>query len=52
VFNIERPAGANAPSGVKALTEATDAFLEELVQWTAQNARAGAEAAKPQALKP
>jgi cholesterol transport system auxiliary component len=53
VFNIERPAGANAPSAVKALTEATDAFLDELVQWTAQNARAGAEERKSvQAVKP
>jgi cholesterol transport system auxiliary component len=53
VFNIERPAGANAPSAVKALTEATDAFLEELVQWTAQNARAGGEEQKSaKAAKP
>lgn len=43
VFEVERPAGANAPGAVKALSEATDVFLEELVQWTARNARGGAE---------
>ena len=46
VFEVERPAGANAPAAVKALSEATDAFLEELVQWTARSARAGAEEQK------
>ena len=43
VFDVERPAAPNAPGAVKALTEATDAFLEELVKWTAQSARAGGE---------
>jgi cholesterol transport system auxiliary component len=50
-FNIERPSAPNAPGAVKALTEATDAFLEDLVKWTAQNARSPndkqAEGAKP-----
>lgn len=40
VFDLERPASPNAPGAVKALTEATDAFLEELVNWTTQAARA------------
>jgi len=35
-------AAPNAAGAVKALTEATDAFLEELVKWTAQTARAPA----------
>ena len=46
VFEVDRPAVANAPGAVKALTEATDAFLEELVQWTARNARGGEEQQK------
>jgi cholesterol transport system auxiliary component len=50
-FNIERPSAPNAPGAVKALTEATDAFLEDLVKWTAQNARSPndkqAEGTKP-----
>ena len=36
VFEIERPAPGNAPGAVKALTEATDAFIEELVKWAAE----------------
>ena len=40
VFDVERPAAPNAPGAVKSLTEATDAFLEEVVKWTAQSARA------------
>jgi cholesterol transport system auxiliary component len=43
VFDIERPAAPNAPGAVKALTEATDAFLEELVKWTAQSTRGRGE---------
>jgi cholesterol transport system auxiliary component len=39
VFEVERPAEPNAQGAVKALTEATHAFLEELVKWTAENAR-------------
>ena len=38
VFETERPAEPNAPGAVKALSEATDAFMEELVKWTAENA--------------
>ena len=39
VFEIERAAAPNAAGAVKALTEATHAFLEELVSWTAENTR-------------
>ena len=39
VFEIERPAPGNAPGAVKALTEATDAFIEECVKWAANNAK-------------
>jgi cholesterol transport system auxiliary component len=39
VFDYERPAAANASGAVKALTEATDEFLEALVKWAAQSAR-------------
>ena len=38
-FEVERPAQPNAPGAVKALTEATHAFLDEIVKWTAENAR-------------
>lgn len=40
VFDVERAASGNAPGAVKALTEATDAFVEDLVKWTAENVRA------------
>ena len=40
VFDIDRAAQPNAPGGVKALTEATDAFLEELARWVAENTKA------------
>ena len=40
-FEVARPAAPNAEGAVKALTEATDAFIEELVKWTAENARKG-----------
>lgn len=46
VFEVERPAAPNAPGAVKALSEATDFFVEELVKWTAQNARASRDAAR------
>jgi cholesterol transport system auxiliary component len=36
IFEIDRPAEPNAAGGVKALAEATDAFVEELVAWTVQ----------------
>jgi len=39
VFDINRTAEPNAPGAVKALTEASDAFVEELVKWTIENAR-------------
>jgi cholesterol transport system auxiliary component len=42
-FNIEKPSAPNAPGAVRALTEATDTFLEDLVKWTAQNARLPSE---------
>ena len=41
-FNIERPSAPNAAGAVKALTEATEAFLDDLVTWTAQNTPLGA----------
>ena len=39
VFDVQRPAAPNAPGAVKALTEATEVFVEELVKWTAEHAR-------------
>ena len=39
VFDVERPAAGTAPGAVKALTEATDAFLEDLVKWAADSTR-------------
>lgn len=38
-FEVERPAQPSAPGAVKALVEAADAFTEELVKWTAANAK-------------
>ncbi|HYH43531.1 MAG TPA: ABC-type transport auxiliary lipoprotein family protein [Burkholderiales bacterium] len=38
VFDVERPAAPNAQGAVKALTEAADAFLEDVVKWTIENA--------------
>jgi cholesterol transport system auxiliary component len=38
-FETRRAAAANAEGAVKGLTEATDAFLEELVKWTGQQLR-------------
>ena len=38
-FEVERPAQPSAPGAVKALAEAADAFTEELVKWTAANAK-------------
>ena len=39
VFDIERTAAPNVQGAVKALTEAADAFLEDVVKWTVENAR-------------
>lgn len=39
VFNVERPAAPNAPGAVKALTEANDAFIEELAKWATETFR-------------
>jgi cholesterol transport system auxiliary component len=39
VFDINRPAEPNAPGAVKALAEASDAFVEDLLKWTGENAR-------------
>ena len=39
VFDVERVAAPNAPGAVKALTEATDAFLEDVVKWLAEHAK-------------
>lgn len=38
-FSAERPAAPNAPGAVQALTVATEAVVEELVAWAAQNLR-------------
>ena len=42
-FEVERPAQPSAPGAVKALAESADAFTEELVKWTAANAKEGAK---------
>jgi len=39
VFEVGRPAAPNAPGAVKALTEATDVFLEEVATWATENAK-------------
>ena len=39
LFDVERAAAPNAAGAVKALTEASDAFVEALVAWTVQNAK-------------
>lgn len=39
-FSAERPAGANAASGVKALAEAADIVIAELGAWTVRSASA------------
>lgn len=46
-FDIDRPAEGNAAGAVKALTEAANTLVEELVKWTAQNSRAPAAQSKP-----
>ena len=38
-FNIERPSLPNAQGAVQALSEATNAFVEDLVAWTSRYAR-------------
>jgi cholesterol transport system auxiliary component len=38
-FDVRRDAAPSAEGGVKALSEATDAFLEELVKWTVGSAK-------------
>jgi cholesterol transport system auxiliary component len=38
-FEVGRPAEPNASGAVKALTEATEAFLDEVVTWVAENAK-------------
>jgi len=39
VFDYDRAAEPNAPGAVKALAGATDAFVEDLVKWTAEHAK-------------
>lgn len=39
VFDVERASPGNAQGAVKALTEAADALIEELVTWAAENVR-------------
>jgi cholesterol transport system auxiliary component len=41
-FEVSRPAASNAAGAVNSLTEAVDAFTDELVRWTAENVRAKA----------
>ena len=41
VFEVKRPAAPNAPGAVKALTEATDVFLEDVARWAVENATKG-----------
>jgi cholesterol transport system auxiliary component len=43
VFEIERDAAPNAAGAVKALTEATEAFLDEVAAWTIESARKGTQ---------
>jgi cholesterol transport system auxiliary component len=50
-FEVQRPAASNAQGAVKALTEATDSFIEELVKWTVQSARSPKEATTTAAEK-
>jgi cholesterol transport system auxiliary component len=38
-FNLERPSMPNAQGAVQALSEATNAFVEDLVTWTTEHAR-------------
>jgi cholesterol transport system auxiliary component len=42
-FKLELPSAPNAAGAVKALTEASDAFIEEVVKWAAQGAHLPAE---------
>lgn len=43
-FEVQRPAAPNANGAVKALTEAADSFVEELVKWTVQSVRSPKDA--------
>ena len=47
VFMIDQPAAPNAAGGVKALTEATDRFVEELVAWTMQAVQTSSDRRTP-----
>jgi cholesterol transport system auxiliary component len=38
-FEVARSASPNAPGAVKALTEATDVFIEDVAKWAAENAK-------------
>ena len=42
-FEIDRPSAPNAPGAVKALTEAADAFIEDLAKWAVESAPAAAK---------
>jgi cholesterol transport system auxiliary component len=46
-FEIDRPAAPNAAGGVKALTEATERFVEELVAWTVQTVHTSSDRRTP-----
>ena len=46
-FEVRREAAPNAEGAVKGLSEATDAFLEELVKWTMGSAKPTAQKEKP-----
>jgi cholesterol transport system auxiliary component len=39
LFEVAPPAAPNAPGAVKALTEATNVFLEEVAKWAVENAK-------------
>jgi cholesterol transport system auxiliary component len=43
-FDVQRPAAPNALGAVRALTEATEGFIEELVKWTVQSVRSTKDA--------
>ena len=47
IFEIERPAAPDAAGGVKALAEATDGFVEELVAWAVQTVRTASDRRTP-----
>jgi cholesterol transport system auxiliary component len=47
IFTIDQPAAPNAAGGVKALTQAIDAFIDELVAWTVQTVKTPSDRRTP-----